>query len=182
MRQTDIWSGDDPRLRKFRNYFNLLIRPASSTRNGWEHFEPALTVHDDWLWRIADHRGLRTYEFDKLEVANLERGAAIRGRPVEIAHNYVIFRCDHDKTRVLSRPPLVARHFSGKAHEIWGKDSFSQAVKRMTLDAAKRVNGRRRWLRIRNSQRPHRHIVFELPRSEAENWRGEFLDLLLKRK
>lgn len=58
----------------------------------------------------------------------------------------------------------------------------SQAVRRLTLEVGARSNGRNRSLRIRNSQRPHRHIVFESLQSEAENWRDEFVDLLSKRK
>lgn len=87
--QIKLWQ--DPKLRRFRKYFNLLIRPARSTRGGWEHYEPTLNgdrirVHGDWLWRICDHRGLRKEHFDKLEETNrLGPRATIRGRPLVIA-------------------------------------------------------------------------------------------------
>src|SRR5467141_3677505 len=88
--QTELWQ--DPKLQKFRKYFNLLIRPAKLTRGGWEHYEPALNgdktrVHEDWLWRICDHHGLRKERFDKLEKTNRFDSRD----PVKVARNYVIF-------------------------------------------------------------------------------------------
>src|SRR5579862_7511736 len=56
--QIDLWK--DQNLEIYRKYFNLLIRPSGSENDGWEHFEPTLEgsrLHDDWLWRIAEHRG-----------------------------------------------------------------------------------------------------------------------------
>jgi hypothetical protein len=68
-----------------------------------------------------------------------------------------------------------------KPAEEWKTDPFSQRVKELTLDQAEEANGRRRWLRIENSQRAHRHIVFELPSREAEDWRRDFLRLIGQR-
>jgi hypothetical protein len=59
-------------LSAFRKYCNLLIRP-SKTKRFWEHFEPCLQgprVHKDWLWRIADHGGLRMKEFKNIHKTN----------------------------------------------------------------------------------------------------------------
>lgn len=178
--QKEIW--EDPKLQKYRKYFNLLIRPAKSQRGGWEHYEPTLNgdsarLHTDWLWRICDHRGLRKKRFGKLENTN-----RFNSRDwVRVAQNYVIFSAHPIETHVLSNPPVVARHSTGKPAEVWKTDRFSQRVQELTLERAKEANGRRRWLRIRNSQRAHRHIVFELPARDAESWKADFLRLIGQR-
>ncbi|MGH9773865.1 MAG: hypothetical protein ACRD50_02840 [Candidatus Acidiferrales bacterium] len=181
--QIDLWKVKN--LRIYANYFNLLIKPSKSARDGWEHFEPALEgsrVHRDWLWRIADHRGFRKKEFDKLEaIDHFQPGGAMRGRSLVIARNYVIFSSDPAKTHVLSKPPVVAWHSKGKPSEQWSQDRFSQAVRRIMLEVAARANGRQRSLRIKNSQRAHRHIVFELAQPEAQAWRSELLNLIKDR-
>lgn len=178
--QMNLWH--DKSLRKFTKYSNLLMRASKSRRGTWEHFEPTLEgprIHRDWLWRIADHRGFRKKDFDKIqETGHFEPGAAIRGRSLTIAPNYVLFSSHPMKTYVLSKPPVVAWHFKGKPTEDWISDKFSQAVRRSTLDVAEWANGRKRSLRIRNSQRAHRHVVFKLAPSEAENWRAKFLALI----
>jgi hypothetical protein len=176
--QIDLWR--ERSLRVYRKYFNLLIRPSKSVKEAWEHFEPTLTgsrVHHDWLWRLAEHQGFQKKHFKELEETDLlGPGASIRRRPVVIAKNYVLFSDDTTKTHVLSKPPVVAWHSRGKPAEDWNQDKFSQVLKRLTLDVAEQANGRKRSLRIRNSQRAHRHIVFELPSSEAGRWRAQFLD------
>jgi hypothetical protein len=181
--QYDIWQ--DKRLETYRKYFNLLIRPSRSRHSVWEHFEPTLEgsrMHHDWLWRIAEHQGFRKADFKKLQATDcLETGATVRGRPVVIAKNYVLFSSDPAETRILSKPPVIAWHSTGKAAEEWNQDRFSQAVRQLTLKVAERASGKWRSLRIRNSQRAHRHIVFEMPLSEAERWRTEFLDLVRHR-
>ncbi len=180
VRQLDLW--EDRTLRKFTRYFNLLIKPSKSSRYTWKHFEPTLEgsrLHGDWLWRIADHRGFRKKDFKKLQATDSFRiGAMIRGRSLVVAANYVLFSADRAKTHVLSRPPVVAWHSKGKPAEEWNPDGFSQSVRQLTLDVAERANGRKRSLRIRNSQRAHRHIVFKLPQPDAETWRAEFLALI----
>ena len=178
--QSDIWQ--DNSLKTYRKYFNLLIRPSRSRHGAWEHFEPTLDgsrLHHDWLWRMAHHQGFRKKDFKKLQATDrLEPGAAVRDRSVILARNYVLFSCDAVETHILSKPPVIAWHSKGQPAEEWNQDKFSQAVKRLTLDIANHSNGRRRSLRIRNSQRAHRHIVFELSPHEAECWRAEFLALI----
>lgn len=180
VRQIDLWQ--DRNLEIYRKYFNLLIRPSGSKHGAWEHFEPTLAgprLHRDWLWRMAEHQGFRKKDFKELqESGRLETGATIRGRSVVIARNYVLFSCDAAETNILSEPRVIAWHSKGKPAEEWNQDKFSQAVRRLTLDVSAQANGRRRSLRIRNSQRAHRHIVFQLPRSKAEKWRDEFLVLV----
>lgn len=179
MTQIDLWR--EGSLRVYRKYFNLLIRPSKSVKEGWEHFEPTLTgsrLHHDWLWRMAEHQGFQKRDFKELEENDLlEPAASIQRRPVVIAKNYVLFSDDTTKTHVLSKPPVVAWHSRGRAAEDWNQDKFSQGLKRLTLDVAEQTNGRKRSLRIRNSQRAHRHIVFELASSEAGRWRAQFLDI-----
>lgn len=178
--QSDIWQ--DNSLKTYRKYFNLVIRPSGTRHGAWEHFEPALDgsrLHHDWLWRMAEHQGFRKKDFRKLQKTDrLVPGATIRGRSVIVAKNYVLFSCDPAETHILSKPPAIAWHSKGQRAEEWNQDKFSQAVKRRTLDVAEQVNRRRRSLRIRNSQRAHRHIVFQLSPPEAERWRAEFLDLI----
>lgn len=180
VRQSDI--SRDNTLKTYRKYFNLLIRPSGSRHGAWEHFEPTLDgsrLHHDWLWRMAEHQGFRKKDFKKLQKTDrLVQGAAVRGRSVILARNYVLFSSDVVETHILSKPPVIAWHSKGQAAEEWNQDKFSQAVKRLTLDVAAQANGRTRSLRIRNSQRAHRHIVFQLPRSKADKWRDEFLVLV----
>jgi len=177
--QVDVWQNET--LAIYRKYFNLLIRPHGSN-NGWEHFEPTLQgsrLHHDWLWRMARHKAFRKKDFKKLEATDrLEQGASVRGRPVVVAKNYVLFSSDPAETHILAKPPVIAWHSKGKPAEEWNRDDFSQAVRRLTLEAAARANGRERSLRIRNSQRAHRHVVFELPAAEAEKWREKLLRLI----
>jgi hypothetical protein len=178
--QIDLWQ--DKSLKSFTKYFNLLIRPSRSKAGVWEHSEPILEgprLHHDWLWRIADHRGLRKKDFKKIEKTDrVEPGATIRRHSLIVAPNYVLFSADPKQSYILPKPPVVAWHSKGKAAEEWSSDRFSQAVRQITLHAAAQANGRKRSLRIRNSQRAHRHIVFELPRAGALRWRGEFLNLI----
>jgi hypothetical protein len=181
--QSDIWQ--DNSLKTYRKYFNLLIRPSVSRQGAWEHFEPTLDgsrLHHDWLWRMAEHQGFRKKDFKKLQKTDrLLAGATIRGRSVVIAKNYLLFSSDPAEGHILAKPPVIAWHSKGKPAEEWNQDKFSQAVRRLTLDVAERANERRRSLRIRNSQRAHRHIVFGLPQLEAQQWRAEFLDLIRNR-
>jgi hypothetical protein len=122
---------------------------------------------------------MKKIDFEMIQNTDrLEKDATIRGHSVVIAKNYVLFSSDPAKSRVLSRPPVVAWHPRGKPAEEWSNDKFSQTVKRMTLGVAEGTSGRKRSLRIRNSQRAHRHIVFEVSHLEAESWRAEFLQLI----
>lgn len=178
--QSDIWR--DKSLEIYRKYSNLLIRPTGAKHDSWEHFEPSLQGsqrHGDWLWRIAENTGFRKPEFKDLQLTDrLESGATIRDRPIVIADNYVLFSPDPAKTHILSRPPVIAWHSKGKPREEWTRDAFSQSVRQLTLGVAEQANGRARSLRTENRQQPHRHIVFELPQSEAEQWRADFLELI----
>jgi hypothetical protein len=135
--------------------------------------------HDDWLWRIAQHNGLKRKHFKKIEKRGyLKPNETIRKRRVEIAPNYIIFSSSDDETYVPSNPRVVALYSKGNRFEKWEQDKFSKGVKRRTLGKAEHVNGRKRYLRTTNLNQPHRHIVFELPQSEAEAWRADFLKFI----
>ena len=183
--QKEIW--EDPKLKKFRRYFNLLIKPGKPTCDSWEHYEPTVKddryrIHGDWLWRICYHRGLSKKDFEEVEKTNrFDSKTHVRRLPLLVARNYVLFSTDSDKTCVLSRPPIVALHSKGRAVEEWKADRFSQRIRELTLGCASRANGKNRSLRIRNSQRAHRHIVFELPSREAEDWRRRFMNFIRRR-
>ncbi len=174
--QSDIWQKES--LRVFRKYCNLLIRPPKS-KEIWKYFEPSFQgarPHEDWLWRIADHDGLRKKDFRNIEKTNrFKQGTHMGDFLVEIAPNYVIFSSDPTKTVTLSNPPVVASHIKGQQHENWKKDDLSKEIKRLTLEESERVNGTRRWLRTTNLYNPHRQIVFELPKRVAEKWRARLL-------
>src|ERR1700733_1304206 len=146
--QIELWQ--DKGLKVFTQYFNLLIRPSKIRRGVWEHYEPTLEgtrIHRDWLWRIADHRGLRKKDFRRIEdTERIELGANIRSCSINVASNYVLFSNDPKQSYILSKPPVVAWHSKGKVAEEWNRDRFSQAVREITLDAAAQANGRRRPL------------------------------------
>jgi len=180
IRHTDIWL--DSRWKRFQKYSNLLLKPSKSVRGRWKHYEPMLSgseAHNDWLWRIAEHRGLRKKGFKTIqETDRLEPGATIEGKTVEIAKNYVLFSGKPSLSYIAPHPPIVAWHSKGDSAETWNDDGFSKAVKRLTLGVAEKATGRKRMLRINNSQRAHRHVVFELPHSDAITWRSILLELL----
>ena len=181
IRQSDVWLDDS--LRKFSRYSNLLVKPSHSGR-GWDHFEPPFNGphgHSDWFWRIANYAGLKKDDFKQIHSTNrYEPGTRIRGRTIEIACNYVIFSSNNAETVVLADPPVVASRREGQPFESWKSDRLSNEIKKLTLGMAERSSNRKRWLRTGNTPQPHRHIVFELPRGDAENWRADFFKLIGK--
>ena len=104
----------------------------------------------------------------------------VGGRTVTPASNYVVFSSDTSKTLISPRPKVVARFVKGQEHEEWCNDRFGMKAKRFILGEAELANGKRRWLRIRNDQRPHRQIRFEMGQEEGEAWRAELLDLVAR--
>ena len=177
--QADIWQKE--RFFEFQKYCNLLVRP-SKPDGVWEHFEPCLQgsrAHKHWLWRCAEHSHLKKEEFQKIvEMNSFKPGIQKNGKQINFAHNYVIFSLDPTKTYVLSNPPIIANHVKGQHHEEWNEDNFSQLIWSYTLEKAMHTNDKERWLRTKNIQQPHRHIVFELPDENANNWRANILQLV----
>lgn len=100
--QLDIWR--DPALEIYREYQNLLIRPAGDR---FEHFEPGLPPrrwHDDWYWRITTIDGCRKSAFDHVQ----RRGHFLPGESMlpRIACNYVLFAPEGPDTMILADPPM----------------------------------------------------------------------------
>ena len=134
---------EQERLRPYREYLNLLIRPSGS---GWEHFEPGMAwFHGDWLWRIAETKGLRKPAVEAAAIQH-QTGATL---PVPIAKNYVIF--SKASSMIASDPPEVAAHERGQATERWHSDARSTELRKVVFGASPR------GLRTRNRQQPHRH-------------------------
>jgi hypothetical protein len=179
VRQTDIWS--DREMRPYRRYLNLLIRPAKQ-KDGWEHYEPSAKDegHEDWLWRIAEHRGLKQCDFHQLEWTNfLPADAQVKGRTVRIAENYIIFSPKPSETMILAHPPVIAWNLRRGEKETWEQDGFSQTVRRLTLGIAHQ-NGvpRSRSLRIGNLQRAHPPVHWKMSQDEGRRWRENLMVLV----
>ena len=170
---------DDKRLAKFRKYLNLLVRRKG---DGWEHFEPSLPRtgwHSDWLWRIVG-RGYRKAAVSGAS-KDLKHGQAleVEGAPVTFGNNYVIFSRDLERSLILEEPVKVATFTHGELYERWLSTSRAVAIKELTLDFINEQRSTPRWLRIRNTRMPHRHIRGDLRDSAA--WMADLrrsLDLL----
>lgn len=174
--QADIWTR--PELEPYRRYSNLLIRPVQ--RGQWEHYEPMRGVnHRDWLWRIADHGGLRKRDFRQLQAGNLlTPESTIRGRPVSIAENYVIFSARPDETHIIVRPPLVAVCNNNGQPEEWLRSRISRAIRAHTLGVASEYGSHRDSLRSVNKQHSHPLVRWRMPSDKAARWRAELFALV----
>jgi len=177
VRQVDIF--EDPGLRVYRRYLNLLIRKRG--RQGWEHYEggsPRQMWHQDWVWRIVSHEGFRKKAFTKLSSGDfLPKSARIKRHPIGIAANYVIFSDNLTETYILDKPPSVARYRKSGQHEEWSTDSLSQQIKRLTVDCSKEHGGRG-TLRTRNLQRAHPCDRWKMSFEEATRWRERLIHVL----
>jgi len=193
VRQIDIWSDHEfsarvlsgREMRAYRRYLNLLIRPAKQ-KDGWEHYEPSAKDegHGDWLWRIAEHRGLRKRDFHQLESTNfLPADAQVRGLTVKIAENYVIFSSKPSETMILAHPPVIAWNLRRGENETWEQDVFSQTVRGLTLGNAHQYGvPRSRSLRSGNLQRAHPPVHWRMQQDEGRVWRRRFLRLIQNRR
>jgi hypothetical protein len=154
--QTSIFDGNP---RPFRDYLNLVVRPHDT---GWMHYEPGVPVkewHDDWLWRICE-RGLGKEA--TIRAQNDHRpGMPL---PVSVGKNYVVF--ESSRTVVTANPPIVAYHYSGSPREIWQPDAMSRKIHELIFGDSSR------GLRIKNLQRPHRHLRRAFGMNERE-WLNE---------
>jgi hypothetical protein len=183
VRQSDVWL--DPDLKKFSRYLNLLIRPHKSGE--WSHHEPGSEDdHKDWIWRIAEKRGLRPRgisgkHFKALERAKVFReNTTINGYPISIGQNYVIFFGDPEKTFILRHPPLIARCRKNRSAEKWIDDPVINRIKSLTLGTARIFGSKRKSLRTIHVQHAHPTIRWSMPPREAIKWRDEFVDFLRK--
>jgi hypothetical protein len=177
VRQTDLWEGAE--WSEYRRYLNLLIRPNGKA---WHHHEPGANKsewHGDWLWRVADHRGLRTSAFQQIQKDNkFLWSSVVGGRPLRIASNYVIFSADPKLTFIFRKtPPVVAQCEGSGCTETWRPDSFSRRVKVLTVAIAM-AHGARGTLRTTNAQRAHPHVKWQMDNPNGERWRKELIALL----
>jgi hypothetical protein len=133
---------------------NLLVRPKDG---GWEHFEPALPLnewHDDWMWRVCEHKWLRKSQF-VIAGKTHKPGAplTVAGGQALFADNYIVFSLDPSLSVVLPTPPMVAVWAKGQHFERWLDTPLAQRIHALSLGTSHRRN-----LRTRNKQQPHRHI------------------------
>lgn len=179
--QADLWNKSEG-SGYWRRYLNLLIR--QSHFGGWEHYEkgaPPRKWHSDWAWRIADHEKLQKKHFKSINEAGvISQTTRVNGRPFKIAQNYVIFSGKSSETYVLNNPPIVAWCERPERWEEWNDDALSGAIKKRTVDLSL-VYGGRGSLRTRNPWRPHPCDSWEMPASQAQAWRGEFIRFLRRR-
>lgn len=139
-----IWR--ERRLRPYRQYKNLLIRPSAGR---FLHLEPQhyeSRPHKDWLWRAGDWRGTKR----KSEVLGLCKRDFVSPRNVKFAKNYVLFCAEGAGTYVIANPPTVAT-CAGGAHETWASTPFARSLRELLF------TGDRDYLRTSNQHR-HRHI------------------------
>jgi len=177
VRQTDLWIR--PGLKWYRRYLNLLISPKGKT---WQHNEPGANKwewHGDWLWRIANHKGLHSSAFKRSQTENkFSANSRLGNRPLTIAANYIIFSADPKLTFVAKKhPPVVARSNGTGCTETWGSEPFSRGVKGQTVSVAL-AHGGRGTLRTSNRQRAHPHVRWEMNDSDGERWRERLIALL----
>jgi hypothetical protein len=163
--QVDIW--ERPDLSPFRDYLNLLIRPATHGRFEW-HEEAA--DHPDWLWRVCEPRGLSKGQV----VEASRRGSFDPGRPIDCGANYVIFDRSRNRTVVLESPLCIATALATGATETWHPDHDSQSVKALTLDQSSSADNSKRGLRTRNRYVPHRHLRLDRV-TDVAVWRSALL-------
>ncbi len=175
--QSAIWK--ERSLKLYRRYLNLLVRPGSD--GIWKHDERGNSPnkwHKDWLWRSVYHDGLRKRDFELIQKNDqFSVSKRLRGSAIEFAPNYVIFSENSNETIVLKRPPVVARSKRSGQPERWLTDSLSRAIKKRTVDTARKF-GKRGNLRTRNLQRAHPVIRWRMSDDDAVEWRTEFIRLI----
>src|SRR5581483_156914 len=167
----------DTRLRG-KPYLNALIERV---KEGWRHAErDRPRRHEDWLWRIADHRGITQIAFNQCHRPIYRNGYLSDGQlaagKIRLASNYVLFSASTKETYICPRPPIVAVA-DGGPHETW----TDRLLQRLTvLTAARYLKNGRDYLRTGNRGRPHRQIHFEMPGETASEWRRELIATLKK--
>jgi len=171
----------DHRFSQFRQlYINGLITPEN---DGWRYDETdrrSSQGHKDWLWRMADHRGITQGQFNK-QYAEIYRDgwfpdSAVVSRKLPLADNYVVFSTGPDRGFISSDPPEVAMAVKGQ-REKW----TDRKLQEITVGkAASLAKGGRDYLRVANKsgRNVHRQIRFERPADQASGWRDELIAAL----
>ena len=168
----------DRRFSRFRGiYINTLI---TRRIDGWRYDETdrhPRQRHGDWLWRIADHRGIRQEQFDAehktiYRTGRLLRGAVDNGKP-RLANNYIVFTTPPDRAHISPNPPEVAVAVKGY-HEEW----CNRRLQALTVGvAASFLKSGRDYLRVANSsgRNVHRQLRFDMPSEGANRWRDALI-------
>jgi hypothetical protein len=168
----------DRRFSGFRGYYlNTLIKPEI---DGWRYDETdrhARQRHDDWFWRIADHRGITQEQFDAqhktiYRTGRLPQVAVDNGRPL-LTDNYILFTRPPDRAYISPTPPEVAVAVKGH-HEQW----CNLRLQALTVGmAASFHKSGRDYLRVANisGRNVHRQLRFDMPSEEANRWRDELI-------
>lgn len=161
-------------------YINSLIRPD---KGGWRYDEmdrPDSQRHRDWLWRIADHRGIKQEDFNdkynQIRRSGFIPESSLTTGNVRLASNYVLFATHGPHAYISTNPPEVATASKG-AHERWN----DKTLRSLTVStAAKFLKSKRSYLRVVNKsgRNVHRHIRFLMPSDKAVEWRDELIHAL----
>ena len=169
----------DRRFSRFRGlYVNTLIAPEIG---GWHYDETdrhPRQRHGDWLWRIADHRGMTQGEFGTKYKAIYRNGRIPRlladASTALLADNYIAFTAPPDRAYISSNPPEVAIAVKGR-HEEWRNRRLQSLT---VLTAASFLKSGRDYLRVANSsgRNVHRQLRFDMPSKEAGKWRDALID------
>jgi hypothetical protein len=126
----------DPKVKTYRRYLNLLIKPAGGKGN-WIHEEPAAPSpnegHSDWLKRVAIYRNYSRAALEEQCAMNKVReGQLLDGKPFAFGANYVIFSRTPEHSLVLETPPIVA-HSQPPRAEVWRPHSLSEEIWKQTF-------------------------------------------------
>jgi hypothetical protein len=164
----------DPRFApRADQYLNLLIRPEN---DGWKYDESDRHKshrHPDWLWRVAEHGGLRTDRFCAKHQGIYTR-AWFSNAEVVMSNNYVVFSSAPTETYISPNPPEVAIAETGE-HERW----VEKRLKRLTIQKASALHRTHRaCLRSRGFGYVHPELRFELLPEEATYWRQSLISAL----
>jgi len=167
----------DPRLQEFQHlYINGLIIPG---KGGWSHDETdrrASQRHENWLWRMADHRGIKKETFNVKYEKVYRDGWFSEGAVIPLGGNYVMFSPPPDRAFISPDPPEVAIAVKGE-HEKWS----DQKLRALTVGKAAALHSSGRdYLRIANKsgRNVHRQIRFVMPADEASRWRDDLIAAL----
>jgi hypothetical protein len=171
----------DARLLLFRHlYSNGLI---TYENNGWRYDETDRSPsqrHHDWLWRIANHRGITKKRFAQKHAEVYRDGwfsdqEVVSGR-LPLADNYILFSTSPDRTFISPNPPTVAIAVKGQ-HEQW----TDRTLQSMTVGkAASLADNGRDYLRVVNKsgRNVHRQIHVTMPDHDAGTWRAALIAAL----
>jgi hypothetical protein len=170
---TDIWRDPGPAV--YQHYLNLLVRPEGDGFRWHESNPNKQEWHRDWLWRMAQRSGARGRDYDEIHGAGVFYSGLTdsKGRRVQIAENYILFKPQEPLTHILAEPCLVAlyeRAWGTRAERWFQGDPAVDAIRELTIGLSCR------GLRTKNKWRPHRHIAIELDTGDwRQKARGTFL-------